>query len=98
MQRCGVDIAIQRLARARQLGKAVRAVYNHEHAARTRHAHDLTHRQHLAGEIDDVTHQNDPRARCDGGGEAVDNFIGAFHGHRQRDRAQDDTLALAALA
>jgi hypothetical protein len=48
------------------VGKGVRAVDEHVHAARVRHVRDLPHRQDVSGDVDHVRHHQQPRPRSDG--------------------------------
>ena len=51
-----------------EVGERVRAVDHHVDAPRVRHVDDLAHRKNLAGDVHDVRHHHQPRARRDGAG------------------------------
>jgi hypothetical protein len=77
----GVVVAIQVGDPEVEVRQRVSAVDDHRDAVPARHPHHVADRQDLSGEVDHVTHQDQPRPRCDGGLEAPHHLRRILRGH-----------------
>ena len=92
-----VIIAIEIFVLKCEMGIGMGAVYNHGNSFFTRHLHHFFDRHDLAGDIDDVAHENHARARSNIFLEETNDLVRVFRRHGQGKLNELDTVTTFAL-
>ena len=97
VQATGEVIAPQLIAGEREVGERVRSVDEHFDAQRASQFHNLSHRQDLPGDIDDMGELDDASARRDRAFDLIDEVGRRRERHLERDALDHDPFAADAL-